>query len=176
MRVKQLPSWRTIHIHKFNPSLDEMRIFRVGGRLENALVEYNLIINAKHPIHDSALSRYRFNHLELTPEVPSSGPRISFVQPASSVLGYYQGVISSACSSCFLCKKNWCHAWGDLANAWKERILKHQNRPTKLIVFEICLNGSLWCKKGQTYRNLTAQLTGFAVCCKIKRSIPGSGA
>ena len=34
------------HIHKLHPLLDEMGILRVGGRLENALIDYD----TKHPI------------------------------------------------------------------------------------------------------------------------------
>ena len=47
-----------------------------------------------------------------------------------------------------------------------------KNRPTKPVVFKICLKGSLWrCKKGHTFRKLlTAQLTIFAAC-EIKREI-----
>ena len=47
-----------------------------------------------------------------------------------------------------------------------------KNRPTKPVVFKICLKGSLWrSKKGHTFRKLlTAQLTIFAAC-EIKREI-----
>ena len=45
------------------------------------------------------------------------------------------------------------------------------NRPTKPVVFKICLKGSLWrCKKGHTFWKLTVQLTRFAAC-EIKREI-----
>ena len=46
-----------------------------------------------------------------------------------------------------------------------------KNRPTKPVVFKICLKGSLWrCKKGHTFWKLTVQLTRFAAC-EIKREI-----
>ena len=76
----------TSHIRKLHPLLDEMGILRVGGRLENALIDYD----AKHPI----ILPYRDHVTDL---IISQHHQYWVIKGRSAV----RRVISG----CFLCKK-----------------------------------------------------------------------
>ena len=59
-----------------------------------------------------------------------------------------------------------------VTKSWKEYNLKQQNRPTKHIIFKICLKGNLCVQERIAQTKLTAQLTGFTACCESKMATP----
>ena len=91
------------HIRKLHPLLDEMGILRVGGRLENALIDYD----AKHPIilpyRDHVTDLIISQHHQKTGHLGQEYVLSSLRHQYWVIKG--RSAVRRVISGCFLCKK-----------------------------------------------------------------------
>ena len=91
------------HIRKLNPLLDEMGILRVGGRLENTLIDYD----AKHPIilpyRDHVTDLIISQHHQKTGHLGQEYVLSSLRHQYWVIKG--RSAVRRVISGCFLCKK-----------------------------------------------------------------------
>ena len=91
------------HIQKLHPFLDDKGIFRVGGRLENALIKFEakhpIVLPYRHHVTDLIISQHHQKTGHLGQEYVLSGLR----QLYWIIKG--RSAVRRVISSCFLCKK-----------------------------------------------------------------------
>jgi len=92
-----------VHMRKLHPLLDDKGILRVGGRLENALIEYEakhpIILPYRHHVTDLIISQHHQNTGHLGQEyVLSSLRQLYWIVKGRSA-------VRRVISGCFLCKK-----------------------------------------------------------------------